>query len=265
MIVDDNLLLAYVSDDLPPEQRDAIDAMLAHDAALRGKVGAMQASDLPYQAAFAAQPLPGLPPRLHDEILDMIRIGAAPALAPVKHSWRDRLQLLGGLAAAVVVGIGLHAAVGAYLNTGEKPGWIADVANYQRLYVRDTVQAVRADPVVSRAVINSLYQQNHIRIDIPDLSKLGLQFKRVQRLGYGALPLMQMVYLPEQGNPVALCVIPENGPDVAPHQARVKGMETISWRRAGLAYLLVADAPAAPLAAAGNLLYEGKLPSWPAT
>jgi anti-sigma factor RsiW len=173
--------------------------------------------------------------------------------------------MLGGLAAAVIVGIGLHATGSAYLHEEETPGWITEVANYQRLYVRDTIQMVQADPVASHTVINNLYEQNHIRIDIPDLSKLGLQFKRVQRLGYGARPLMQMVYLPEQGNPVALCVIPENGPDVPPHHAKVKDMETIGWRRAGLAYLLVADAPLAQMPAAGTMLYESKLPSWSAT
>jgi anti-sigma factor RsiW len=55
MTIDDNVLLAYVNDSLPPDQRDTLEAILAEAPALRDKVNAMQASRLPYQAAFAAQ------------------------------------------------------------------------------------------------------------------------------------------------------------------------------------------------------------------
>jgi len=264
MIVDDNLLLAYVNDALPPEQRDALEAILAEAPALRDKVNAMQVSRLPYQAAFAAQALPEMPAHLHNQIMDMIRISeAAPAAQPAsRRSASDRMKLWGGWAAAVLVGIGIQAGGSALLHKPEKMGWIAQVANYQQLYVRDTVQMVKADPVASKAVMNKLYEENRIRVDIPDMSALGLQFKRVQRLAYGDRPLLQMVYLPQSGQPVALCVLPENGPDVAPHAGVSSKMQTVAWRRNGLAYVLLADNASAELPKVGALLYENKVPTW---
>lgn len=261
MIIDDNVLLAYVNDSLPPDQRDTLEAILAEAPALRDKVNALQASRLPYQAAFAAQSLPDMPQHLHDKIMDMISVSEAAPAAP-HHSMRDRMKMWGGLAAAVMVGIGIHAGGVAVFDKPEKPDWITQVANYQRMYVRDTVQMVSADPVASKDVMNRLYEQNRIRLDIPDMSALGLQFKRVQRLSAGNRPVVQMVYLPQKGGPVALCVIPENGPDVAPHNKLVASMETVSWRRNGLAYVLLSDSPSTQLPRAGEMLYESKLPTW---
>jgi anti-sigma factor RsiW len=265
MIVDDNVLLAYADNALPPAQRAAVDALLPHNNELREQVRLLQASRLPYQAAFAAQALPPMPQHLQNKIMKMTRASAAPSApaANATSAGRTQWKMFGGMAAAVLLGIGLHAGSGYLQNSNtSNTGWIAEVASYQRFYVRDTVQFVQADAAASRTAMNDLYQRDHIRVDIPDLSTLGLQFKRVQRLGFGERPLMQMVYLPQQGNPVALCVMPENGADTAPHPLKVNNMNTVAWRRAGLAYVLVADGASDQLAAAGNLLYENKLPSW---
>jgi anti-sigma factor RsiW len=264
MIVDDAVLLAYANDSLAPARRAVVDALLPHSPELYKQIRMLQASRLPYQAAFSAQLLPTMPKHLQDSILQIIRASAAPPAPPPKPAltgW-THWKMLGGMAAAVLLGIGLHAGGSAYLQGSDKPGWIAEVANYQRFYVRDTIQMVQADTAGSRATMDELYQQNHIHVDIPDMSTLGLQFKRVQRLGFGERPLMQMIYLPQQGNPVALCVMPEAGADTAPHLNRVKNIHTVAWRRAGLAYVLVADTAPDQLTAAGKLLYENRLPSW---
>jgi hypothetical protein len=47
----------------------------------------------------------------------------------------------------------------------------------------------------------------------------GLTFKRVQRPRFHDKPLVQIVYLPEKGNPVALCVLKEAKADAAPSNA----------------------------------------------
>jgi hypothetical protein len=39
-------------------------------------------------------------------------------------------------------------------------------------------------------------------------------------------------------------------------------MDTVSWRRNGLAYVLLANSPSAQLPEAGALLYESRLPTW---
>jgi hypothetical protein len=48
----------------------------------------------------------------------------------------------------------------------------------------------------------------------------GLTFKRVQRPRFHDKPLVQIVYLPEKGKPVALCVLKEAKADAARPMAR---------------------------------------------
>jgi hypothetical protein len=48
-----------------------------------------------------------------------------------------------------------------------------------------------------------------------------------------------MVYLPERGVPVTLCVIKDSRPDESIAQKKVDGMTAVSWRQNELAYALI--------------------------
>ena len=87
-------------------------------------------------------------------------------------------------------------------------------------------------------------------VAVPNLLDAGLTFKRIQRiqrLGYGDKPLVQMVYLPSVGKPAALCGLPLATADRAtdsPLQVRqIDGLAVASWQKAGMAYVLTADMP----------------------
>ncbi|WP_244128333.1 hypothetical protein [Burkholderia gladioli] len=96
-------------------------------------------------------------------------------------------------------------------------------------------------------------------MQIPDLRSQGLTFKRVQRLRFHDKPLVQIVYLPEQGKPVALCVLKEAKADAAPSSAQVEGMSVVSWRRGQLGYALIAAPGDVDLDALGKQLYNGQV------
>lgn len=70
MSVDDTDLLAYVDGKLTAERRAQIEAAAAASPEVAGRLAAMQASILPYQAAFARQALPPLPEHLVGHIGD---------------------------------------------------------------------------------------------------------------------------------------------------------------------------------------------------
>jgi anti-sigma factor RsiW len=104
--LNDELLLAYADDLLSPERREFVRNMMRLDAAIRDRVAALQASHLPYRAAFARQKLPPPPERLRQSIADLSSVAAAPAETVVAgahtaatHDRRRRFFALTGAAA----------------------------------------------------------------------------------------------------------------------------------------------------------------------
>jgi anti-sigma factor RsiW len=118
------------------------------------------------------------------------------------------------------------------------------VADYQQLYSRETLADVTEDQLLSERVISDLRAVDGITVQVPDLRGAGLTFKRVQRLSFQGEPVVQMVYLPEHGDPVAFCVTRDVRADEDPHAQQIGALSTVSWRRGNLGYLLLGKAAA---------------------
>ncbi|WP_238348343.1 anti-sigma factor [Pseudomonas sp. RW10S2] len=117
--------------------------------------------------------------------------------------------------------------------------WVMQAASYQQLYTRDTVNYVTPDTDDVRKTLADIRQIDGLELRVPDLSAAGLTFKRVQRLRFNNKALIQLVYLPQQGDPVALCVMKEPKPDQSMVQLNVAGMDVVVWRQSQLGYALI--------------------------
>ncbi|MFM0643030.1 anti-sigma factor [Paraburkholderia bryophila] len=137
--------------------------------------------------------------------------------------------------------------------------WIRAAAGYQQLYTRDTVALLQPDMNVTTATVADIRHVDNLAMQIPDLSSQGLTFKRVQRLRFHDKALVQIVYLPQKGNPVALCVLKEAKADAAPSDGNVHGMAVVSWRRGQLGYALIAEPGTVDLDALGKQLFNGQV------
>ncbi|CAM2157032.1 Transmembrane transcriptional regulator (Anti-sigma factor RsiW) [Pararobbsia alpina] len=136
--------------------------------------------------------------------------------------------------------------------------WVAAAASYQQLYSRETVERIQPDMPVTAATVNDIQHIDDVALQIPDLSSQGLAFKRIQRLRFHGKPLVQIVYLPAKGAPIALCVLKEQQrADANPSSASVDGLDVVSWRRAGLGYALLGEHGNVDLATLGKQLYNG--------
>ena len=102
-------------------------------------------------------------------------------------------------------------------------------------------------------------QQIGLATLLSGLAQAGLKFKRVQRLNYHDRPLIQMVYLPERGDPVALCVIEDAKGDAPVHAQQVGEMKTVTWRANRLAYVLLAKDTSLDLQKLGQGIASGKV------
>jgi len=241
MSIDDTLLMAYVDGELSAEGRGEVEAAVEHSPELAERLSAMRASALPYGAAFERQVLPAVPVELARRIQELAIVSAA-APAPIK-----AMRVWPRLAAAFIAGA-LLSLLALELRPGTGPlsaasapvaPWIQAVADYQQLYSRETLASVTEDSRLTREVVGNLQRADALPIQIPDLHGAGLSFKRVQRLNFHGQPVVQMVYLPEHGGPVALCVTRDSRPDAELKAGQVGEMQTVTWRRDNLGYVLL--------------------------
>jgi anti-sigma factor RsiW len=176
----------------------------------------------------------------------------------VASAWLGVAFVAGAFACGFVLRLGTGAgsastkgALVASVGTGVSP-WIAAAASYQQLYSRETLADVKADPELSERTALQIRRDDGLAVQIPDLRSAGLTFKRVQRLRFNNQPLVQIVYLPENGPPVALCVMKERKPDAAVSDRLVASMNVVTWRHAELGYALIAQPGGVDLTALGK-------------
>ena len=263
MTVDDTTLMAYVDGDLTPERRAEVDAAVAHSPDLAARLRFMRSSVLPYGAAFDRQALPPVPAALAERIAELTRVSSHARAVPDsgRIAWPR-------LAAAFLVGVvccgagvklwsvrGGDRLALASATTAADP-WIQAVADYQQLYSRKTLQDVTEDRALSAKIVGDLNRDDGMALRIPDLRSAGLTYKRVQRLNFHGRAVAQIVYLPEHGDPIALCVTREAVPDAGPSAPRdVGAMRSVAWHHDNLAYVLLGNDPDVDLGAlAGDRL-----------
>src|SRR6195952_909686 len=292
---DDILLLAYVDGELPPHQPEEVQRELRTSPDVAEPVALLQASRLPYREAFAAQKLPPVPPSLSAKIEELARAAKAKTTesiaspnasvndpvvprapgSPASSRIRSRLRvapawlgvafLAGAFACGLVLrlgpGMGPASNTGASLasvGTGVSP-WVTAAASYQQLYSRETLANVDPDANLSIKTVKEIRQDDGLALRIPDLSAAGLTFKRVQRLRFNNKPLVQIVYLPEKGAPVALCVMKEIKPDAAVADQRVASMTVVTWRQAELGFALIGQPQGVDLTALGKQISSSQV------
>jgi anti-sigma factor RsiW len=258
MVIDDRDLLAYADGQLAPERRAEIEAAIASSADVAGQVNAMRASALPYAAAFEAQILPPMPRELSDRIAALVSADSRGRQRGQSAWPRLATAFAAGVLCCAIALKLLSSGVTGFSATAQVEPWIRAVADYQQLYSRATVTHVTEDPQLSARVISDLWTADGIRVVVPDLRIAGLNFKRVQRLSFREQPVVQMVYLPEQGEPVALCVTLDARPDEKPRAQQIGELSTVAWRDGELGYVLLGKAPAQALMDLGSRIAKGQ-------
>ena len=139
----------------------------------------------------------------------------------------------------------------AMASSGLSP-WITAAVGYQQLYTRDTLAYADDNPAATSKIVDDIRREDQLALRIPDLSSAGLTFKSVRRLHFNNKPLVQIVYLPETGPPIALCVMKGMKSDQAVAAQVVDTMHVVTWRQAELSYALIGKTESVDLDALGK-------------
>ncbi len=254
MVYNEVEVLKYVENSLTPKQRINFEQKMEQDTELKKLVQAMKASVLPYEAALSELEPEGAkaPESLYDFLDDVSR--AVNEEAEIKRSLKLPISIVAALAVVVFVAgfmtstfIKPHTDQSMMLASYDVPVELFEsMVIYQALYSRKTVEAAYQTMEDAKALVDTFSHENGIVLSVPDLSKHGYTFRRVQELAYGGNPILQFVYLAENGEPVAVCITPANTSSVAQLKtmpSQFANMNTVLWGRSGGAYMLISKEP----------------------
>lgn len=229
--LDETTLLAYVDGQLDLNEAQEVKEALAGNPDAQELVNKLTATPAALRDVFDATLGRPLPPRFAQTIIQS-KVGSPPG---------GKVRLIHASLAATVlfivgIGVGYIAGVPQRINQDD---WITAIVDYQVLYGRETVNRSDATAEQIQRIEQHLGYQLGRKLKIPDLSAFGLAFKRGQVLEQKDTPLVQLVYLPTSGKPIAYCITKTPEPDSAPTYGERKGLSFYQWRDGDYAHILV--------------------------
>jgi anti-sigma factor RsiW len=250
----DEDILQYVDGDMNEVSASKLRADIERDSSLSQRVDAMLASQLPYSMAYKLNPPPPIPDTVKQSIstwTDVARNAPHTQSKSALGSWKI---------ASIAVAVGASFALG-YLaanfnstssdslqhqtltaSSNDDDAWVQRVADYQSLYVQETVGHIKNGKGRAIELLTELATKTDIENTIPDLSSFGYQFVRAQQLGFNDQPLVQLVYTSPGKKPLALCFMPSEGVNQsALTLSHHENLSAANWRTSTQRYVIIAD------------------------
>ncbi|MEM9632232.1 MAG: hypothetical protein AAGA50_12955 [Pseudomonadota bacterium] len=227
-IFSDEQLTAYLDGETDHVPAEEIRAALENDPDLRSRLEGLSLETGQIADAF-------------DQLLH--HTPEMPVLADVSppEATRSGLFSLRQVAAIAAVVLFLGLGVG-YLAPHDTPRtWHDFVATYHALYVTDTLAHIEQSEAAAAVELAQAAKAVGKSIDLQILTNIEqLDYKRAQILGFENSPLLQLTFLSNSNEPIALCII--RARDAGEEELQLAQMQNMSaafWSRDGFDFLLV--------------------------
>lgn len=256
-------ILNYLDRKRDNQSNAELEKLLDDNEELREMVQAIEASQLPYKAAFSAQKIPDMPEQLYSRLSELsqnsnhstyieseetystISKDMQAHTRPNKFNW----SIAAGICLAFITGslttIGIN-----NFSTNSQQQQLAHYApndlinsmiQYQSLYTRDTIKAVKQDIDKAEVVIAEFNDAGSHNVELAELSNFNYEFRRAQKLAHHDQTIIQVVYLAEQGKPLALCITRGKMRSLNPMHYHYADMNTLMWTHENVTYMLMGD------------------------
>lgn len=218
----DEQLIAYLDGEADHAPMDEIDLALSSDKALALRLHALRMDKERLTAGFQAALDPAKKPPL--------ALLAANQNRWIKHA-----------VAASLIGLVVGFGAGRIGTAPAQDGWKDYVAAYHYLYTASTIDTVENTPAVQQAELDRVGSAIGKQFSAASLRDLpNVDYKRAQILGFNDQPLLQLTFLTDDGEPLALCILKARGAATQPMQVtELEGMSAASWQADGYDYLLI--------------------------
>lgn len=218
----DEQLIAYLDGEVDFAPISDIDAALATDEALARRLDTLRHHRSRLAAGFQAALDPAKKPPLV--------LQAANQNTWIKHA-----------IAASLIGLVIGFGAGRFGAPSPADGWKDYVAAYHFLYTSATIAAVDNTPAMQQQELNRVGNAIGKQLSAANLRALpDVAYKRAQILGFNGQPLLQLTFVTETGEPLALCILKAGASRAKPVQlSQLEGMSAASWQADGYDYLLI--------------------------
>ncbi|MBP1861106.1 anti-sigma factor family protein [Rhizobium herbae] len=245
-------LSAYIDGEVNEAERKELEQLVARDDEARLVLEMLKAGNAFGNKAFEEF--------LHDPVpLSLVRrIKQGPGVNPkservVNAAPRQaRLRLwpraLAASIALLLVGGSTGFIIGKTGNDGVAPvdmaaarTWLDDIADYHRIYSRQTAEHLVEVPAGNTKIESWLASSVGVNFALPDLSDKGLTFEGARLLVAAGKPVAQLMYKDEDGDVFAICFLKSRPgtTDGKMTESMRDDIAMISWQKAGAAYVVV--------------------------
>lgn len=239
----EDLLIRYADGLASQSERERADKLIKTDASAAKLYSILE------QTQAALEPCrDNTLPDADQSVVDLID-GWQPSSTKTKRRFGVG-AIAAALSAGLVAGHLISATVINQSNSGQMPSattehsvtpeWIRLVADYHRLYTRQTISDTSAPDI--NTVGNRVSEWLSRDTTIPDLGNSGIDFKRAQQLTVEDDMLVQLAYLPRQSNPLAVCIRKTDEMNNSPVKYNTYGgMRYAAWHDGNHAVVVVGD------------------------
>ena len=246
-------LSAYIDGEVSEAERTELEQLVARDDEARLLLDMLRAGNTFGNKAFEEF--------LHDPVpLSLVRhIKQGPGLSPKAERVvsaaprRAKVRLwpraLAASIALFLIGGSTGYMIGKTSNDGLAPAnvasartWLDDIAEYHRVYARQTAEHLVEVPAGDGARIESwLTSSVGVNFALPDLSARGLTFQGARLLVAGGKPVAQLMYRNADGDIFAICFLKSGaaGGEGKMTESMRDDIAMISWQKAGASYVVV--------------------------
>jgi anti-sigma factor RsiW len=269
----DQDLVAYLDDELSPQDRARMEASMATDADVAARVLTLARTTIGLRKAFepllAEAPVARMLASLGEPPSD---VQAAPVrAAPMRARAKDgrvsrRWMLAAGIALVALGGLGDHLALSPLppvTIAADAGHWRDIVASYVRLYTPETFANLPADPALRARELATVGGAIGLHLDQATVGLADLDLKQAQILRYDQTPLAEIDYLDPRFGPMALCIIPSNRPPAAPQSEIRRGLNVSFWNDGHHGFMVIGAASATDLGATAKT-FAGRFAAIPA-
>ena len=239
----DELLVAYLDNQLEPRQRQLLEQRLIDEPALAERLSLLARSSLPFKQAFA--------PLLDEAPVQRLR-AAAPLTAPVPQRGVSRRSLIAAAVGFLALGI---AGDRAYLQLNQpEDNWRGLVAQYMALYTPETLADIDDTAAQLAHQLQQTGDRLGIALSLPKLMLSGAELKNARVLAYDDRRIAQLTWLDAQFGALALCIVQQPGKPQSTQSERRRGMNVVYWADGRHGFMLIGHNPAPEMAALAERL-----------